>query len=337
MLPALIAHSPKVGSVVGEQAMENFRKLIERLPERHRTALVWFFKHKDTVQTWPKPLSDGTLLASKAQGIYKPKWTGYCLSIRQSLDSRYADKELQRRSDGTWSLIYAEETVNPKSRDADYANRSLIACMHNRAPIGVMRQISKGVVSRYQILGVAVVVGHYQGYFLIEGFNASGFARGLGAPEDLEALTVVQERATNNIDAFTPHDIVDAREKALASIVRRRGQPEFRSELLAAYEGKCAITGCDVVEVLEAVHIVPYRGPQTNHSSNGLLLRSDIHILFDLGLIAVDTSSMTVVISPRLLSTGYAALADKKIYLPEDSRYSPSIEALNLHRAWAGL
>ena len=50
------------------------------------------------------------------------------------------------------------------------------------------------------------------------------------------------------------------------------------------YEGKCAVTGCDVPDVLQAAHIFPYMGPETNHPSNGLL-RADIHTLFDLGLI----------------------------------------------------
>ena len=317
--------------------MENFKKLVEQLSERHRIALTWFFTNMGTEQRWPKPLPDGTLLASKAQGIYKPKWMKYCLSIRQSLSSRYSDKEPETRSDGAWSFLYAEEASNPQSRDADYANRSLIACIYDRVPVGVMRQISEKPVSRYQILGVGAIIGHYEGHFLVEGFAATGHARGLESPEDLASLVAEQEKEMEVTDVFHPHSLIDAREKTLASIVRRRGQPEFRHTLLQAYGARCAITGCDVEEALEAVHILPYRGPQTNHPANGLLLRADIHILFDLGLIAVDTNTMTVVIASGLVGTSYVELASTKLRLPKARTFSPSKEALDQHRAWSGL
>ena len=317
--------------------MKNFNELIVRLPERHRTALTWFFRNMGTEQTWPKPLPDGTLLASKAQGIYKPNWTKYCLSIRQSLSSRYTDQEPEIRSNGTWSFLYAEEVSDPRSRDADYANRSVIACINDMVPVGVMRQTSEKPVSRYQILGVGVVLGHYEGHFLIEGFAATGLARGLESPEDLAALAAEQAKGIEVTDAFSPHSIIDAREKTLASIVRRRGQPEFRRRLFEVYGAKCAITGCDVQEALEAVHILPYRGPRTNHPSNGLLLRADIHLLFDLGLIAIDTTGMKVLLSPNLYSTSYAWLAGNNLRLPEEEACKPSVEALRQHRAWTGL
>jgi putative restriction endonuclease len=136
---------------------------------------------------------------------------------------------------------------------------------------------------------------------------------------------------------FDPTDIVDAREHVISAIVRRRGQPAFRQKLLAAYRGKCAITGFDAIQTLEAAHIIPYLGPQTNHPSNGLLLRADIHILFDLGLISIDTETMTVLVAPQLSGTTYATLAGRTIFIPEDEMCRPSIDALNSHRRSSGL
>jgi hypothetical protein len=77
--------------------------------------------------------------------------------------------------------------------------------------------------------------------------------------------------------AFDPMGIKDARQRMFSSIVRRQGQPAFRKQLLVAYKGQCAITGCEVESVLEAAHIVPYMGLETNHPGNGLLLRADLH------------------------------------------------------------
>lgn len=126
---------------------------------------------------------------------------------------------------------------------------------------------------------------------------------------------------------------LDDRERVAASIVRRRGQPEFRKALIRAYNSQCAITGCDAVEALEAAHISPYRGPNTNHPSNGLLLRADLHTLFDLGLIAVDTQTMTLLLAESLANTTYAEIAGKMLRSPMDKNLRPSLHALDRHRS----
>jgi predicted restriction endonuclease len=56
---------------------------------------------------------------------------------------------------------------------------------------------------------------------------------------------------------------------------------------------------------LEAAHLRPYRGEGDNHPSNGLLLRSDLHTLFDLGLIGINPEDHTIVIHPALRGTEY--------------------------------
>ena len=79
----------------------------------------------------------------------------------------------------------------------------------------------------------------------------------------------------------------DARILALQIVALRQGQPAFRRSLLTAYSGACAVTGTATERVLEAAHIAPYKGEHTNRSSNGLLLRADIHTLFDLHLVTI--------------------------------------------------
>jgi predicted restriction endonuclease len=93
---------------------------------------------------------------------------------------------------------------------------------------------------------------------------------------------------------FNPSDIQDARDKVARLVSKRRGQPEFQRKLLDAYNSKCAMSQCDAIPALEAAHIIPYKGPETNHISNGLLLRADLHTLFDLCHIAVDTTNMAL-------------------------------------------
>jgi hypothetical protein len=130
---------------------------------------------------------------------------------------------------------------------------------------------------------------------------------------------------------------LDARTRVLAAVVRRQGQPEFRQRLIEAYAGRCAVTDCDAVDALEAAHIAPYLGPRTNDVTNGLLLRADIHTLFDLGLLGVDTRTMAVVLAPSLAHTVYGDLAGQALRLPRIAMLHPSKPALDEHRRRAGL
>ena len=116
----------------------------------------------------------------------------------------------------------------------------------------------------------------------------------------------------------------------LAEVKRRLGQPAFRKSLLRAYDGRCAVTGCTTAMVLEAAHIRPYFGVETNDVRNGLLLRADIHTLFDLGLISV-TPDYRLTIATRLAGSEYAALNGRKLTIPKEASARPSPQALAWH------
>jgi hypothetical protein len=131
---------------------------------------------------------------------------------------------------------------------------------------------------------------------------------------------------------FDPRTLSDAREIELRAIVQRRGQQNFRDLLLNEYNKTCAVTGEKCTAVLEAAHIVPYSGAQTNHAQNGLLLRADIHTLFDLYLIAID-SSYCISVAPTLSGSGYTNLEGKTLLLPTNINSHPSKVALEQHRS----
>jgi putative restriction endonuclease len=319
---------------VGKIKMENLEGLLERLSDRHRSALRWFIERAGTNQHWPKPLSDGTLLVMKPKGIYKPQWSEYALSVRQTLGGPYNDMSPVIRSDDTWSFSYFQENSDPADRDLAYTNRALLACWRDKVPVGVMRQVSVSPQVYYHVYGLALVANWEGGYFFLEGFSPNGYSHGSGPEAEIEMITT-EYRAS--LDTFNPNDILDGRRRIISSVVQRQGQSEFRQRLLDIYKGRCAISGCSVVQVLEAAHIMPYLGPHTNHLSNGLLLRADLHTLFDLGLLAVDTKTMTVIVSPQLENTPYSELLSVQIYLPKEKSFVPSKEALDKQREWAGL
>ncbi|MDZ7952174.1 tetratricopeptide repeat protein [Nostoc sp. DedQUE09] len=127
---------------------------------------------------------------------------------------------------------------------------------------------------------------------------------------------------------FNPKSIKQPRERITISIARRQGQPQFRQSLLEAYNYRCAITGYDAEEALEAAHIIPYNETENNHPSNGLLLRADIHTLFDLNLITINPETMQVRFAPSLRRTSYGEMDGKYLQVPKISSYLPKKDAL---------
>ena len=161
-----------------EAFLEGF---LERLPEQHQRALRWYAERAETVQPWPGRLDEQTLLATKAKGIYKPKWSEYALSVRETLADRYPDREPKYRDDGTWYYLYYQESHDPTDLEKEYTNRGLLACARDHVPVGVMRQVRGKPNVRYMILGVALVKGWKDGYFELEGFSPEGHLHSPGA------------------------------------------------------------------------------------------------------------------------------------------------------------
>lgn len=153
----------------------------------------------------------------------------------------------------------------------------------------------------------------------------------LGMAKD-DNLTITEKVNTGGNDQpFDPQNLADARTKIARQITARRGQKSFRNKLLKAYDYKCAVTGCDVASLLEACHIMPYMGDQTNHIQNGLLLRSDIHVLFDLGLLTINFNNDTVILSKEIEESYYKQFKSKKIFLPKKASEHPHVDALKHH------
>jgi HNH endonuclease len=123
-------------------------------------------------------------------------------------------------------------------------------------------------------------------------------------------------------------DGVDRREKTLAAIRRRRGQRAFRDKLRVRYEDKCVVTDCALVDLLEAAHIDPFRSDVDHHAANGLLLRADMHTLFDLYLMSIDPEGLTVALHPQALSAGYGNYEGKVLF---NNGKTPSKAALGRH------
>lgn len=116
---------------------------------------------------------------------------------------------------------------------------------------------------------------------------------------------------------------------------RRLGQHAFQAVVLDAYHRRCAVTGERIRPVLQAAHIKPLPRGGEHRLDNGLLLRSDVHTLFDRGYLAVDPKHRLMV-SPRLreeFQNGeeFYARAGEPIQLPDRRADRPSAEFLEWH------
>jgi putative restriction endonuclease len=116
----------------------------------------------------------------------------------------------------------------------------------------------------------------------------------------------------------------------------RLGQGSFRTLVIDAYRRRCAITGESTLPALEAAHIRSYASDGVHQVSNGLLLRSDFHKLFDAGLVTVEPD-LKIRISNRIRDRyfngkAYCRLEGQQLAsLPEDSLDHPNPEYLRWH------
>jgi hypothetical protein len=153
-------------------------------------------------------------------------------------------------------------------------------------------------------------------------------------PESSESLGLeLQPAGVPNIEDTNASELgaLEAqRQTRTQELLARPGQGKFRDGLIEAYGRRCAVTGCDAVDALEAAHIEPYCESLSNCLPNGLLLRADIHRLFDLDLIGIEPIEpyARIRLSPELLNTSYRDLDGRTLSVPVDESLRPCKERL---------
>ncbi|HWP93753.1 MAG TPA: HNH endonuclease [Thermodesulfobacteriota bacterium] len=156
-------------------------------------------------------------------------------------------------------------------------------------------------------------------------------------PEGASLWSAVQERITNKTG--TEHNLIAMRETTPYGseyLIRARlGQGAFRVLVTEAYNRRCGITGERTLPALEAAHIKPYSNTGPNTTNNGLLLRSDIHRLFDLGYLTI-TNDFHVEVSKRIKEEyengrEYYAFHGKELKVPSKLADYPSRDYIEWH------
>jgi HNH endonuclease len=154
-------------------------------------------------------------------------------------------------------------------------------------------------------------------------------------PDGLQLWTAVQGSL---IPRSTSNDFGEASQARYGKpfLVRPRlGQGAFRVLVTDNYRRRCAITGERTLPALDAAHIKPFSEGGSHEATNGILMRRDIHSLFDLGYVTV-SPNMKFEVSRRIreeFENGrhYYALHGTDIVLPENSQQRPDPSALIWH------
>jgi putative restriction endonuclease len=117
----------------------------------------------------------------------------------------------------------------------------------------------------------------------------------------------------------------------------RLGQGAFRIGVTGVYQRRCAVTGERTLPILDAAHIRPYGEGGDHEITNGLLIRTDVHRLFDLGYVTVSREGRFEV-GRRLkedFENGrlYYGMHGRQITLPDDVTQRPARNMLEWHQA----
>jgi len=115
----------------------------------------------------------------------------------------------------------------------------------------------------------------------------------------------------------------------------RLGQGAFRIAVTDAYSRACAVSGGKVLPALDAAHIRPYGSGGSHEVSNGVLLRRDIHSVFDAGYVTID-EKLRFVVSDRVRTdfnngNEYRRLHGTLVSVPAAQSLQPNLQALRWH------
>ena len=263
------------------------------------------------------------------RGIHVPAHQEYALSISVRNGSIYSeeDKPLVFLPDGTWILEYSEHRNNSGNVTDTHWNAGLLKCLRDGIPVGVFIEEATNRYSRH-----LAFVEDYQpdrGTFTLHGPVTSDTEEAFASP----VLDLIADGTQLALEYDTTVEELRRDSRTFTNVQQaiRRGQAKFRNALLDAYGGRCACTSCDVKEALQAAHIIDYRGTKSNIVTNGILLRADLHLLFDNSLITVDPDTTRIVTSKRVANSEYDELQGRILRVPDNPSLAPNPEYLNAH------
>ncbi|SCB90921.1 hypothetical protein [Weissella bombi] len=258
--------------------MQNIYEYLENLEKDQKDVLEWFYQKHDTLGSLPKSkrTDNGNLIVSPAMGIFKAKDNNFATSIKQTLKGPYQDSEIILDKNKIGIFLYHQQSTKNQGifYDKDHlaANISLAQNMNKKIPVDVIiQQNGKKEGQNIYKFFIGMIFSWYDGFFIIQIANDKKLIDMNRSESEIKKILTFNNQ---NIlgQEFDFKNIVDARKQQQRAIIIRQGQVSFRNKLLDIYDRTCSISKVNVESVLEAAHIFPYMGKETNISKNGLLL-----------------------------------------------------------------
>lgn len=187
---------------------------------------------------------------------------------------------------------------------------------------------------------------HEAGWIDLDGLASGAELRSISptpkAPDSIRPLDfekfveLISQRAPNYEIPFVEGLASDqSHGHSLRQVRVRIGQGKFRTSLIETYGASCAVTGPTHQAAIEACHLYSYAKEGKHHEHGGLLLRRDLHTLFDRGLLAINPDTSTIVVSPELLKfENYAVFHERKLNIELTERQLAWIRIHSLKFNW---
>ena len=277
--------------------------------------------------------------ALRAVNFWRPSPTRLGLASGDWLLFRVPAGKENKIAGGGRFVSFDIQTVDLAWKRWEQAN----GCADKEGFLNLLRALDRSGrdVSRHSLIGCCYLADPW---FLPESewFEAHGWNKASRNPfrkypsdnPNREALQQRAERAVESSGLGMDEDVMLEHFVMLREKEDRVGQGEFRKQILSIYK-QCAITGEKTHPALEAAHIRPYSKHRNHLPSNGLLLRNDIHKLYDDGLVSV-TPDNVFHVSPRIRrkygnGRDYYALKNRKISVPKQEILRPDPKFLQEH------
>ncbi len=244
------------------------------------------------------------------QGIFKPKYSKYPLTITSVYDGPYND-----------SIDNDFLSYKYRGFDKSYINHvdnvGLRKCMEKQLPLIYLHGVEKG---QYVPIYPVYIVGDN--------------------PDLLEFKAVVDELKSLNTDRVEDFDFESGRRRYITRSTKiRLHQSGFRARIMKAYKETCAFCKLKHVRLLDAAHIVPDSDEGANEIQNGMALCKIHHSAYDLNVIGVDPDYIIHVrkdileeIDGPMLKYGIQELHQNKIFTPRGNK-KPKKEYLDYRYA----
>lgn len=303
----------------------------------HFESLRFLFERRETfVNIWDDG-DDRYYSAIDKKSVYKPKDLMYALSVRTKGDPVGDVSDVVDFFDDGW--LYTHRLESELIRDS-FVNDALFRCFVDFVPVAVLIKLQNWS-GDYYVLGLGYIVRYdvSQGVCDIvsvdSGLNRRRRLRRNGKWGEPIARKYLIENGLIDVQRSEQRSglsVDERRVKKLQKVLSRKKQAYLRRELMAVYEGMCVVSGCRVAAVLEAAHIVPVSDGGEDVVSNALLLRVDLHRLFDAGLIAFyeDDGKLVIYVHSSLGASEYYELNGKNPFLNDELMQHVDIAALEI-------